>query len=169
MTGLIFLSKIDSVTGDVNPTSFPVLDITPSIYEFGYTGLSFIPKRFSWDFGDGNSSNDPIPDHTYNTYGYHDVQLSVMNNSGEWYTVDNGNNHYIVLGKIDFSGNPLRGDKPLEVTFSNSSIAPTGSQYTGMQWDFGDTYGATGSNPPPHTYLDYGSYTVEMDVILNNI
>lgn len=167
--GVILVSSVDSDTGDITPTDFPILDIVPSSYKFGYTGLFFVPKRVSWDFGDGTSSSDPDPTHTYNTHGYHDVQLSIMDNGGHWYRVAAIYRHHIALGKMDFSGDPLRGDKPLTVTFEDENYAPTGSSYTGMQWDFGDTYGATGMNPSPHTYLDYGSYTVEIDATLDTI
>ena len=38
--------------------------------------------QWEWDFGDGNSSYDSSPQHTYNDYGDYDVTLTVMSNYG---------------------------------------------------------------------------------------
>lgn len=167
--GVILVSKVDAETGDITPKSFPVLDIVSSKYKFGFTGLYFTPKKFLWDFGDGSGSSDPYPEHTYTTRGYHDVMLSIMDNYNDWYRVAAIYSHDIILGKLDFEGAPLSGERPLTVTFEDASYSPTGCFYTGMQWDYGDTYGATGLTPPPHNYLDYGSYTVGINVTLDKI
>lgn len=167
-SGRLLVSKVED-TGSLTSKSFPVLDVIPSSYKFGYTGLFFSPKKYRWDFGDGTGSYDPTPEHTYNTHGHHDVQLFIMDNYNEWHRVADIYTHFITLGKLNFEGSPLKGDRPLEVTFEDSSFSPTGCYYTGMQWDFGDTYGSTGLNPEPHTYLDYGSYTVGINVLLNRL
>jgi PKD repeat protein len=54
----------------------------------------------------------------------------------------------------DFSANPLSGNTPLIVQFTDLS---TGA--TSWQWDFGDGSGSTQKNPS-HTYQNPGSYTV---------
>lgn len=166
---MILVSSVNSDTGEVSPDNFPILNIVPSRYLFGFTGLPFVPNGYLWDFGDGTNSSAPNPEHTYTTHGYHDIRFSIKDNYGSWNSIDGATSHNIALGKLDFEGSPLRGDKPLLVTFGDGSSAPTGSQYTGMQWDFGDTYGATGLNPEPHNYLDYGSYTIGVNVTLDNI
>lgn len=165
---IILVNKVEPDTGDLTPKSFPILDVVPSEYLFGYTGLNFVPKRYLWDFGDGTNSESPTPRHVYNTYGYHKVFLTLMNNSGETGIASELYDHSIVLGKVDFSGEPLRGDKPLDVSFEDNSLAPTGCQYTGLQWDFGDTHGSTGQTPS-NNYLDYGSYAVGVNVIIDNV
>ena len=40
------------------------------------------PDTWSWDFGDGNSSTDPNPSHTYFTPGTYTVCLTVSNACG---------------------------------------------------------------------------------------
>jgi serine protease AprX len=167
-TGIVLISKIDPDTGGLISESFPIIDVIPSEYVFGYTGLSFEPKKFYWDFGDGTNSDIPKPKHTYRTYGYHKVIFSIMNNGNDWYKIDDIDSHLVVLGKMDFSGEPLRGEKPLLVYLDDNSLAPTGYQYTGMQWDLGDTHGATGRSIS-HNYLDYGSYTVGINMTLDKI
>ena len=168
VTGLIFIKKIDPDTGEKTLIDFPVIDISDSEYQLGYTGLNFVPNKIFWDLGDGSKSSNSTPVYTYNTYGYHKVALTVMNNLGETAVINNVEDHYIIIGKMDFSGDPLSGDKPLTVSFEDDSVAPTGYQYTGMQWDFGDSRGATGQNPT-HNYQDYGSYTVGINATLDNI
>lgn len=165
---IILVNKVEPDTGELTPKSFPVLDVVPSEFEFGYTGLNFVPKKYLWDFGDGETSELPTPRHTYNTYGFHRVYLNLMNMGGETSVASELYDHSIVLGKVDFSGEPLRGDKPLNVLFEDSSIAPTGYQYTGLQWDFGDTHGSTGQTTS-NNYLDYGSYTVTVNVSIDNL
>lgn len=168
VTGLITIKKIEPDTEEKTPREFPVLDVISSEYQFGYTGMSFVPSNAYWDFGDGSMSNLPSPRHTYDRYGYNKVILVVSNNLGETSVIDGLTDHIITLGDVNFVGDPLRGEKPLSVSFEDNSIAPTGYQYTGMQWDFGDTQGSTGQSPT-HNYLDYGSYTVQMNVVIDSI
>jgi PKD repeat protein len=159
----IIVYKIDPITGELTSKSFPVIDIVPIQIQFGTIEIPFIPKEYLWDFGDGSSSKEITPKHTYNTYGYHKVFLLIKDNSEVWHKIAPLSDNAIILGKLEFSGDPRVGDKPLSVNFVDHSLAPTGYQYTGLQWNFGDTYGATGSTPLPHTYMDYGSYNVGID------
>ncbi|MFO8233910.1 MAG: FISUMP domain-containing protein [Bacteroidales bacterium] len=41
------------------------------------------PTSWSWDFGDGNTSTDQNPSHTYSSVGTHTVELAVSNECGE--------------------------------------------------------------------------------------
>ncbi len=95
---------------------------------------------YSWDFGDGNTSNEFAPIHTYNKYGRFDVTLTVIdskgfktfktldkfiisgtlipqgNISGEW---DKLSSPYIINGNIIVPQNALLEVKPgVEVLFS---------------------------------------------------
>ena len=56
----------------------------------------------------------------------------------------------------DFTGTPVSGIAPLEVTFSNNS-----TNATGYEWDFGDGNTSTLSSPS-HTYTATGVYTVTL-------
>ncbi len=61
--------------------------------------------------------------------------------------------------KADFVGTPVKGSKPLTVTFINLS---TGN-IVGYQWNFGD--GQTGTEKDPiHTYNKTGKYSVMLTV-----
>ena len=43
---------------------------------------SFVPTSWSWDFGDGNSSNQQNPQHSYGRNGVYTVKLTVSNSFG---------------------------------------------------------------------------------------
>ncbi|MBN1194620.1 MAG: PKD domain-containing protein [Methanomicrobiaceae archaeon] len=58
-----------------------------------------------------------------------------------------------------FTCDPVLGEAPLEVTFTDTSSGPPGAWY----WDFGDGAVSTEQNPV-HTYTESGSYTVTLDV-----
>lgn len=168
-SGLVFVSKVDPITGDLIPKEFTVIDVIPAKFKFSFTGIPFTPRAYLWDFGDGTSSTEPNPIHTYNTVGYHKVVLSAKNSSNVWSYVGGLTPQLIALGKVDFIGSPREGDKPLPVNFIDNSLAPEGCFFTGMQWDFGDTKGATGMQPITHQYNDYGSYTVGVDAFIGKL
>jgi PKD repeat protein len=63
----------------------------------------------------------------------------------------------------NFTGTPLSGSTPLNVTFTDTS---TGSSITNRRWDFGDgnisNYAV--STNPFHRYMSAGTYTVNLTV-----
>ena len=62
-----------------------------------------------------------------------------------------------------FTGTPVSGTAPLDVTFTDSS---TGTSITNRRWDFGDgniSNYATATNPS-HRYTSAGTYTVNLTV-----
>jgi len=58
----------------------------------------------------------------------------------------------------DFVGNPLSGDEPLTVDFTDLS---TGNP-TSWSWNFGDGVGTSTDQNPIYTYNNAGTYTVEL-------
>jgi len=59
----------------------------------------------------------------------------------------------------NFSGTPTSGTAPLEVSFTDSSTGDVES----WSWSFGDGGSSTNQNPT-HTYEDFGTYTVSLEV-----
>lgn len=59
--------------------------------------------------------------------------------------------------KADFSVDPVQGEAPLEVTFTDKSIR--GFKY---RWEFGDDTISELKDPGPHTYYIPGEYTVKL-------
>jgi gliding motility-associated-like protein len=64
--------------------------------------------------------------------------------------------------KADFTADPVKGEAPLEVSFTDKSIR--GNTYT---WEFGDGSADSISylkNPYPHTYFKPGEYSVKLAI-----
>jgi len=59
--------------------------------------------------------------------------------------------------KADFEADPVQGEAPLEVTFTNKSVR--GSIYT---WEFGDKTESSLETPDPHTYYIPEKYSVTL-------
>jgi len=51
--------------------------------QFNNTTIASPETTWLWDFGDGNSSNQKNPTHTYSASGYYDVKLTAENSSGK--------------------------------------------------------------------------------------
>jgi PKD repeat protein len=114
-----------------------------------------------WELGDGNSSADQHPVHTYGGAGSYDVTLTVTDNEGatdsETRTVS-----------VTASGNlPPVADFSFEITdltvaFTDQSDDPDGSVIS-YYWRFGDG-GVSFGPSPTHTYQEAGTYSVTLTV-----
>jgi PKD repeat protein/uncharacterized protein YjiK len=161
-TGSHVATKIDYITVTVPP---PVADFSgdPTTGDAPLTvsfsdGSSGDPTAWDWDFGDGATSSEQNPVHTYTAPGSYTVTLTVTNAGGSDALTKPA---YITVTQpppmAEFTGSPMTGDTPLTVNFTDlSSEDPTA-----WAWDFGD--GATSSEQNPvHTYGAPGSYTVTL-------
>ena len=122
-------------------------------------------SEWNWDFGDGNSSTDPNPEHTFFTPGNYTVNLTVSNENGS----NSKSVNITVLEQSEslvpaanFSSNVTTGYAPLSVKFNDSS--ENASEWS---WDFGDGNSSTYQNPE-HTFLTSGNYTVNLTVTNEN-
>ncbi|HOS82930.1 MAG TPA: PKD domain-containing protein [Methanolinea sp.] len=157
-TGYITVSNIPSPVSEF--TASPRSGTMPLTVNFidQSTGN---PVSWSWDFGDGSTSTERNPSHTYQTPGTYTVRLNVTNNGG--YNV-NTKPAYIVVTDIalptaNFVASPLTGITPLTVQFTDTS---TGGPTTWL-WDFGD--GTTSTlQSPTHTFTSPRKYTVSLTV-----
>lgn len=70
--------------------------------------------------------------------------------------------HFVTVDQAiaGFSGSPLEGVAPLDVTFTDQS---TGS-YSTCAWDFGDGTKATGCGEARHSYASAGVYTAALTI-----
>ncbi len=111
---------------------------------------------FEWDFGDGSSSSDTNPTHTYTAVGSYTVTLTATNNLGS-------DVHTAVVEILLAPQASFTTTSPIELgqtaVFTNSS---TGDNLSYL-WDFGDGNTSTESGPT-HTYTAVGDYTVTLTV-----
>lgn len=81
-SGLIAISDTFTVTFTPNPTVFSISQTSiGNTYTFSAQGVQNATTYF-WDFGDGNTSNDTMPSHTYANPGTYTVTLVVSNDCG---------------------------------------------------------------------------------------
>jgi len=136
----------------------------PAPLDVAFTDLSTgDPTSWSWSFGDGGSSTDQNPQHTYNAAGTYTVSLTAANADGS--DTENKPNYITVTEPLQaaFTANPSMGYVPLthrmEVTFTDQSAGNP----TSWTWNFGDNGTSTEQNPT-HVYTSAGEFTVRLTV-----
>jgi len=135
--------------------AFYAFSTVPTKVMFVDNSLGSTPMTWEWDFGDGTTSDEQNPAHTYLRRGTYTVSLTAKNAYG---TSTATKKNYITIGmepKADFSGSPGSGDAPLTVKFTDQSLG----QVTTWVWDFGDGKGSS-EQSPVHTYWSGGEYNV---------
>jgi PKD repeat protein len=118
-------------------------------------------SSYSWNFGDGGTSTERNPVHTYTQVGNYDVKLIVSYDLGDCQQTDSLVKVNYVAAGMDaaFSANPTSGVPPLTVQFHDSSKGGPTSWF----WDFGDGQTSTQQHPS-HQYLSSGDYDVFLRV-----
>ncbi|ETR73626.1 MAG: hypothetical protein OMM_00803 [Candidatus Magnetoglobus multicellularis str. Araruama] len=121
-------------------------------------------KQYRWNFGDGHTSTDQDPYHSFASPGIYDISLTVYESDNDQSTIfKKGLIH--VQGKHpvpDFSATNLYGYKPLTVEFHDQSQSHDYT-ITNWQWDFGDGTTSNTQNPE-HEYTEAGLFTVRLSV-----
>ena len=135
-------------------------------HNFQFTDVSFgNVTSWSWSFGDGFSSDEQNPSHTYAEDGVYPVTLTITTEDCEstvtmilatnediWY--NNGCTALFV---------PLVTNDTSEIFFLNLS-SPDAIEFN---WDFGD--GTTSNEPVPvHQYEEGGTYTITLTITTIN-
>jgi PKD repeat protein len=116
------------------------------------------PYTYAWDFGDGSTSSQQNPSHTFNSPGVFSVVLTVTDSTAN--TASDTHITITVHGEcqvscsatVPASGTAGEGvDFAVDVQSSGCTDAPTYS------WTFGDG-GTSAQQNPSHTYATAGSY-----------
>ncbi|WP_321506976.1 PKD domain-containing protein [uncultured Methanoregula sp.] len=115
------------------------------------------PTAWKWDFGDGSTSADQNPRHTYTTLGTYTVTLTASNVNGQDTTAKPGYIITTLAPVADFTADRQQGKAPFIVQFKDIS---TGNP-TKWSWDFGDGTSSSEQNPR-HIYLKEGAYDVAL-------
>jgi outer membrane protein assembly factor BamB/nitrous oxidase accessory protein NosD len=135
----------------------------PLTVQFNASDIS--PGSWSWDFGDGNSSTDQNPIHTYLNPGFYNVTLTVTRSNGQIRTVKFPQYIKAYYSPVsNFTASTPWGSvpgvdaavyNPIQFKDVTTNVA------TSWYWDFGDGKYSTEQNPT-HVYTNTGTYTVKL-------
>ena len=113
-------------------------------------------NTWSWNFGNGNSSNIQNPSYTYPTSGIYTVVLTITDPNG--CTASASQSVTVTpTPSVNFSTANQSGCAPFNVSFTNTS-----TNALNYLWDFGDGSPTSASPTPSHLYSNTGSYTVTL-------
>ncbi|MBK9763019.1 MAG: PKD domain-containing protein [Flavobacteriales bacterium] len=129
----------------------PVIGCSPLTVDF--TQFSSGDTTYFWDFGDGNTSLDHDPSHTFTTPGTYTIELSAFGCGFDSYSTT------VVVQpspEVSFTSSPATVCVGLPFTFESTTPGPVG-----LAWDFGD--GATSTlTSPQHIYATSGTFDVTL-------
>lgn len=108
------------------------------------------PTSWLWDFGDGNTSTDQNPQHTYTTPGTYSVCLTASNDAGSDMVCVSLE---IILAPVAAFNLTDQGMGIFDFTDASTNNP------TSWLWDFGDGTTSTDQNPQ-HTFAEAGMYNV---------
>lgn len=137
------------------------VNFTATANASGCTGT----PEFHWNFGDGETSTEQNPSHTYQAEGTYNWSLTVIienqtcTKSGI-ITVSQGGGCVLTC---DASASPTSGSAPLEVTFTATETHEGCTGTPTFAWEFGDGATSTEQNPS-HTYTTAGTYNWSLTV-----
>jgi PKD repeat protein len=118
-----------------------------------------VPNSWSWDFGNGATSNQQHPITAYNQPGSYTVTLTVTNAYQQYTITKPGYINILAPLNADFSADTTFAWTGQTVTFTDLS---TGNPETWF-WDYGD--GQTSQEQhPQHVYTQEGHYTISLTV-----
>ncbi|UCC62166.1 MAG: Ig-like domain-containing protein [Anaerolineae bacterium] len=117
------------------------------------------PLTYAWDFGDGETSGESDPAHTYDAPGVYTVSLTATNLWGVDTATAQVHVGYPPVASFYLSPTVVSAGEV--VRFTNES---TGTEPLSYSWDFGDGSPASGERDPAHVYSLSGNYTVVLTV-----
>ncbi len=138
-------------------TGSPTSGVAPLTVNFTDATTNMVTS-WLWSFGDGGMSTLQNPSNTFTTVGTYTVSLTATGPGGVDTQTKPG---YITVGNAppvaQFTGSPLSGSFPLNVTFTDQSTGVV----TGWSWTFGDG-GTSLLQNPTHTYNSAGTFAVAL-------
>ncbi|MFT5823187.1 MAG: gliding motility-associated-like protein, partial [Crocinitomix sp.] len=127
------------------------------------TTAAGVLDTWTWDFGDGGTSPDANPTHSFAGTGVYPVELTVTNDLGceDIFLLDI---EVFDAPLVDFTTvNLCEGDL---TTFTDATTIPVGAIVT-WAWDFGDA-GTSPLTDPTYTYAIFGTYDVKLVATSDN-
>ncbi len=153
--------KILELKSDIEINNYPKANFImqgDGLGTYVFKNLSLNATSYEWDFGDGNTSTEANPTHSFVESDTYTIKLTVSNDD---YSVQKQYTLYIatILPNAEFEV----ATNCFEVTFNNAS-----NNATSYEWDFGDGNTSTETSPG-HTYAQAGMYTVQLIAQTNDL
>ncbi|MGB6301566.1 MAG: PKD domain-containing protein, partial [Rivularia sp. (in: cyanobacteria)] len=149
---------ITEITGDTNLEEGAIANFNATASSQGTDTLTY-----TWDFGDGSTTVEgETVNHQFADNGTYTVTLTVENAGGstqQTFTVNVDNVSPVVEAldnQITLQGTTVNFDG----SFTDPGILDTHT----IEWDFGDSFVATGILEPTHTYATPGTYNVTLTI-----
>ncbi|MCZ2460255.1 MAG: PKD domain-containing protein [Chitinophagales bacterium] len=143
--------------------TIPTVDFTASpltqcaTQSVSFTDLSAPVDQWQWSFGDGNSSSQRNPNHSYALPGRYTVMLIASNNGCPDTMIKT--NYINVLPPVANFNFTANCNNRLEFSFSDQSVGPVT-----WQWNFGDGSPVSNQQNPVHSFPALGAYKVSLTV-----
>lgn len=134
---------------------------TPPVVQFTDLSTGY-PDSWFWDFGDGTTSTEQNPAHTYYDPGTYDVCVIIQHADTLFPCMDSICKTVIIPDSLEceaFFSYDIFEDDPLEIHFFDQSLG----NITDWEWDFGDGSVSNIQNPV-HEYAQSGEYLVCLKV-----
>ncbi len=156
-TGSYPLTQTQMILVGIAPMAVFEVDQIGGVYSF--TNNSVGGTSYLWDFGDGNTSTDMNPTHTYMMDGTYTVTLTATNECGSVVTTEIVN--AVSAPAVAFNADVLSGCAPLTVNFSDATVGAVDS----WLWEVaGGTPSTSTDQNPTVTFDAPGTYDVTLTV-----
>ncbi|HIO48659.1 TPA: PKD domain-containing protein, partial [Candidatus Poribacteria bacterium] len=138
---------------DMDPITGPY----PLTVQFSDLSTGLVETR-KWKFGDGHSSGEKAPSHTFDQPGDYRISFKVMGPGGSS-VIENLLEVKEHSPSVHFKASTLSGVAPLKVQFQQTTFGKVDS----CEWDFGDGCHSNEANPL-HVYANPGAFIVRLEV-----
>lgn len=158
---------IDSITRTVTVITQPAVNFTANDstacrtpFTVQFTDLSPTANTWLWEFGDGSTSNQQNPSHTYTSAGTFNVSLTITLPGGCSNTITKS--QFIRIGSttINIANAPNGGCIPF--TYNPIASIQSIDSIVSYQWDLGEPGAVYNTQFPSHTYNSAGNYNISL-------
>ncbi len=120
--------------------------------------------EWSWNFGDGRTSNEQHPTHTFTAPGNYAVSLTATDNSGLSHTRQSVY-HVVAAARVDFAFSPMIAHEGGETVRFTDLTRLLSDPNTSRRYDFGDGFTLTQATSQSfHRFDDSGTYPVTLRI-----
>lgn len=160
---------VDSVTREIRVIEKPEIDFTSSDpincsapFTVNFTDNTPNARSWFWDFGDGNTSTEQHPSHTYTQLGNFNVSLGVTDAFGCTDTLTLTNMVRLMRPQVRITNAGVGGCAPFSYTPVGQATGL--SAVTSWVWDFGNGNTHNGQIAPTQVYTIPGNYVVRLTI-----